>query len=559
MASAPTVRDSKDGFSEERVELQAVLSSPLFQRAPKLSKILAYICEKYFNGKGASLKEYSIAVDALGRAPGFDPQADAIVRVDLHLLRKRLELYYANDGKYRHLRIVLPLGHYVPEFISNNAPGTENVRIPPKAVLSTPSVVHPALPPLEEFSRIAQDVPPLALAPKFKKRKPIFSRPVVLRRVEMWARRRIIFLTAICCIFLGMAGGVAGTVVLYRHLFSGVWVFSNAPKLVRLASAEILQHFSIGGAPDFENRAIRIHCGSAQDYVDSAGFRWSSDRFYSGGNIFQHDVVPILRSADPALYSTGRMGSFRYDVPVSRGTYEVRLLFAETAQDIEDGMRETSFTVGSGAPNMIDVVADAGGTRTATVKIYSNVRPSADRKIHISFRSTVGFLNAIEILPEANGKPGPIRISTLPHMFVDLAGRHWLPDRYFRGGRNIDHVFASDGTDDPLLFSRERFGNFSYSIPVAQGYSYQLTLYMAERYWGPQNSGNGGVGSRIFDVRCDNLELLRNFDLLEAAHDSPVVAARFRHLHPDSTGKLNLQFLPVVNYAVLNALEVEAE
>jgi hypothetical protein len=143
-------------------------------------------------------------------------------------------------------------------------------------------------------------------------------------------------------------------------------------------------------------------------------------------------------------------------------------------------------------------------------------------------------------------------------MFVDLAGRHWLPDRYFRGGRNIDHVFAEDRMD-PLLFSRERFGNFSYSIPVAQGYSYQLTLYMAERYWGPQNSGNGGVGSRIFNVRCDNLELLRNFDLLEAAHDSPVVAARFRHLHPDSTGKLNLQFLPVVNYALLNALEVDAE
>jgi hypothetical protein len=557
MASAPTVRDSKD-FSEERAELQAVLSSPLFQRAPKLSKILAYICEKYFSGKGANLKEYSIAVDALGRAPGFDPQADAIVRVDLHLLRKRLELYYANDGKYRRLRIALPLGHYVPEFISNHAPDAGNMRIPPKPVPSTPNIAHSAPSPLEEFSPIAQDAPPLVLAPKPKKQKLIFMRSVALRRVGVWVRRRNIFLTAICCSFLGMAGGVAGTVVLYRHLFNRVWIFSNTPTPVRLASAEILQHFSIGGAQDFENRAIRIHCGSAQDYVDSAGFRWSSDRYYSGGNVLQHDVVPIFRSADPALYSTGRMGAFHYDIPVSPGTYEVRLLFAETMQDIEDGMREMSFTVGSGTPNMIDVVADAGGTRTATTKIYSNVHPGADRKIHVSFRSTGGFLNAIEILPEPNGRPGPIRISALPHMFIDLAGRHWLPDRYFRGGRNIDHMFALDRTD-PLLFSRERFGNFSYSIPVAQGYSYQLTLYMAERYWGPQNSGNGGVGSRIFNVRCGNLELLHNFDLLEAAHDSPVVVARFRHLHPDSTGKLNLQFLPVINYAVLNALEVEAE
>jgi hypothetical protein len=319
-----------------------------------------------------------------------------------------------------------------------------------------------------------------------------------------------------------------------------------------------LQHFSIGGVPDFEDRAIRIRCGSDQDYVDSSGFRWSADRFYSGGNAFQHDVVQIFRSTDPVLYSTGRMGIFHYDVPVSDGAYEVRLLFAETATDIEDGMREMTFTVGSGNPNMIDVVSDAGGVKTATMKIYSKVRPGTDGKIHIGFRSTGGFLNALEILPELNGKPGAIRISALGHVFVDLAGRHWLSDRYFRGGRNIDHAFTSNRTD-PQLFSRERYGNFSYAIPVAQGYSYQLTLYMAERYWGPQNSGLGGVGSRIFNVRCNDAELLHNFDLLQVAHDSTMVAARFRHLHPDSTGKLNLQFLPVVNYAVLNALEVEAE
>jgi Malectin domain len=557
MASAPTVRDRKDGFCEERAELQAVLSSPLFQRAPKLSKILAYICEKYFSGKGANLKEYSIAVDALGRAPGFDPQADAIVRVDLHLLRKRLELYYAGEGKSRRLRILLPLGHYVPEFVLNNARGADNARIPPKAVFSSSPVIARPLLPLEEFARVAQNAP-VELTPESRKRKPIVTRRVVLHRVAAWVRRRAVVLAAICCGVLGVACGIAGTMVLHRQLFSGSWVFSNSPTPVRLASAEILQHFSIGGPPDFENRAIRIHCGSDHDYVDSAGFRWSSDRFFSGGSAFQHSVVPISRSTDPILYSTGRMGSFHYDVPVSAGVHEVRLLFAETAQDIEDGMRETSFIVGSGMPNMIDVVSDAGGTRTATTKVYSNVRPGADGKIHITFQSTGGFLNAIEILPEITGKPGPIRISTLPHMFVDLAGRHWFPDRYFLGGRNIDHVFAPDRMD-PLLFSRERFGNFSYSIPVAQGYSYQLTLYMAERYWGPKNSGNGGVGSRIFDVRCGDVDLLRHFDLLGSAKDSPVVAVRFHHLHPDSTGKLDLQFLPVVNYAILNALEVEAE
>jgi hypothetical protein len=551
MVSAPAVRDKEDAFCEERAELQAVLSSTLFQRAPKLSKILAYVCEKYFSGRGANLKEYSIAVDALGRAPEFDPQADAIVRVDLHLLRKRLELYYANDGKSRRLRIFLPLGQYVPEFIPNITPAGENVRIAPKRVLSSSTAIAHQVP-------LSPPAAPTLLASSRDKRDFISPRAFVLRQATLWIRHRTAILVATSCLLLGMALGAGGTPLIYRHLFRGLWVFSNAPAPIRVASAEILRHFSIGGAPDFEDRAIRIRCGSDQDYVDSSGFRWKRDHFYSGGDSFRREVVPIFGSPDPILYSTGRAGIFHYDVPVAAGVYEVRLLFAETATDIEDGMRETTFVVGSGNPTTVDVVSDAGGTKTATMKIYSNVHPGADGKIHVNFRSTGGFLNALEILPEPGGKPGPIRISTLPHLFVDLAGRNWLSDRYFRGGRNIDHAFTSNRADPPL-FTRERYGNFSYAIPVDPGYSYQLTLYLAERYWGLQNSGLGGVGSRIFDVRCNDTELLRHFDLSQAARDSTVVAIRFRHLHADSTGKLNLQFLPVVNYALLNALAVEAE
>jgi hypothetical protein len=269
-------------------------------------------------------------------------------------------------------------------------------------------------------------------------------------------------------------------------------------------------------------------------------------------------VTPIFRSADPVLYSTGRQGVFHYDIPVSPGTYEVRLLFAETVPGVEDGMRQTSFIIGAGNSDTVDVVADAGGTETATTKVYSNVRPGADRKIHINFWSTDGFLNALEVVPEINGRPNPVRVSALPNMFADSTGRHWLSDRYFVGGRNINHAFALNRVDPPLL-SRERYGNFTYAIPVASGYSYRLTLYMAERYWGPQNSGLGGVGSRIFSVRCNGTELLHDFDLLKASQDSTAVAVRFQHLRPDSTGKLNLYFLPVTNYAVLNALEVEPE
>jgi hypothetical protein len=73
-----------------RAEVAAVLSSEAFRRSPKLSRLLRYLCDKQFNGLAGEITEYSIALDALGRNAKFDPQQDAVVRVDTHHLRKRL-------------------------------------------------------------------------------------------------------------------------------------------------------------------------------------------------------------------------------------------------------------------------------------------------------------------------------------------------------------------------------------------------------------------------------------------------------------------------------------
>lgn len=97
----------------------------MFQKAPKLSRILSYVCGKYFEGTAENLKQYSIAVEALERAPGFDPQSDAIVRVDLHLLRKRLDNYYAGAGKGHEVQILLPAGRYAPQFIYRHPESAE--------------------------------------------------------------------------------------------------------------------------------------------------------------------------------------------------------------------------------------------------------------------------------------------------------------------------------------------------------------------------------------------------------------------------------------------------
>src|SRR5436305_5066592 len=157
MASVAQIESQKDRFKTEREEVERILASVSFRKAPKLSRILAYICEKYFDGTAENLKEYSIAVEALDRAPGFDPHLDAIVRVDLHLLRKRIESYYNGEGKNHSIRIVLPVGQYTPQFVYSES--VEN-SVPASDMDSDPLLKFPTAAGLSEESSLDEVTPP---------------------------------------------------------------------------------------------------------------------------------------------------------------------------------------------------------------------------------------------------------------------------------------------------------------------------------------------------------------------------------------------------------------
>ena len=100
----------------ERAEVDDILSSGVFGRTNAF-RLLTFVCEKYFEGAIDEIKEYSIAVQALGRPESFDPQVDTIVRVTAHALRKKLDDYYTSAGAEHAVHVCLPPGHYVPKFI----------------------------------------------------------------------------------------------------------------------------------------------------------------------------------------------------------------------------------------------------------------------------------------------------------------------------------------------------------------------------------------------------------------------------------------------------------
>src|SRR6267154_5652908 len=97
-------------FERERLEVATLLATGIFNRAPSLAQLLSYICERHFQGEASQLKEYNIAVEALGRPPEFDQKRDSIVRVEAHRLRKRLREYYEADGRSHPVRIEIPSG-----------------------------------------------------------------------------------------------------------------------------------------------------------------------------------------------------------------------------------------------------------------------------------------------------------------------------------------------------------------------------------------------------------------------------------------------------------------
>ena len=111
----------KFSLEDEKAELQAVLASNLFVRTPSLANLLSYLCRKYFQGQADLLKEYTIGVEAFGRAADFDKKEDSIVRVEIRRLREKLRQYYETEGADHSIRLTIPVGHYVPVFTKNES------------------------------------------------------------------------------------------------------------------------------------------------------------------------------------------------------------------------------------------------------------------------------------------------------------------------------------------------------------------------------------------------------------------------------------------------------
>ncbi|MGD0478885.1 MAG: hypothetical protein ABSA42_01865 [Terracidiphilus sp.] len=110
----PQTKQDRDAILRE---LEAVLASPHFCNSKRYPALLQYIVENTLAGKLDQLKERTLGVEVFERPPTYDTNTDTVVRYTAGEVRKRLLLYYSEHASTSGIRISLPAGSYVAEFL----------------------------------------------------------------------------------------------------------------------------------------------------------------------------------------------------------------------------------------------------------------------------------------------------------------------------------------------------------------------------------------------------------------------------------------------------------
>jgi hypothetical protein len=503
-----------------REELKRLLEGAAFRTSKRCREFLEYIVGHTISGPAGALKERSIGVELFQLPQDFDTGQHTIVRVTANEIRKKLAQHYlAENGAFHPVKIALPPGSYSAEFTWSA--------------------------PVEASDSSQRPGPEIPTHPQDKglpERSSWLSRPMLL---------------GVMAVFL--------IAVAFAFWLGGAQKPSSVDAKAPAVSAPVPNALPALGS-------LRMVAGSTNHYVDRSGRTWGPDRFFSGGNVLVRPSERIFRTLDPDIYRHLRSGDFQYDIPLDPGVYELHLYFAETglsdfisAESSGEGQRLFRvFANGNRILNAFDVVADAAGSNIADERVFRTISPAADGFLHLSFNAmrSTAMLNGIELLPLSGGKVRPVRIRAgWTSSWQDSAGQQWQADSYFLGGNALVRTTnpAQDGNSiapDAAIYTSERWGHFSYAVPVAEG-RFRVTLKFCEAHYGKRNTGVGGPGSRLFDVYSNGVALMRNFDIYkEAGGEGRPIDRTFSGIRPNAQGKIVLSFVPVAGMACVNGIEV---
>jgi hypothetical protein len=133
-----------------------VVAGPHFARSPLLSKFLLFVVAETLEGRAGEITEHQIGVQVFDRPPDYRTLEDNIVRNYARQLRKRLAEHFAEQGSLEPVRIDIPVGGYVPVFVSASDPH------PSESLHPSPVPLTVAVPLSTEGSSSADTLLPVA-------------------------------------------------------------------------------------------------------------------------------------------------------------------------------------------------------------------------------------------------------------------------------------------------------------------------------------------------------------------------------------------------------------
>src|ERR1700722_11376127 len=119
---------------EARAQAARIFQSKTFRSSDVLRHLLSYLIDASIAGTSDDLKEYTVAVDALGKPSSYDPRQESAVRMQVGRLRQKLTEYYRTEGVDDPILVDLPKGGFRVVFEPRKPAFEEEVPLPESTV-----------------------------------------------------------------------------------------------------------------------------------------------------------------------------------------------------------------------------------------------------------------------------------------------------------------------------------------------------------------------------------------------------------------------------------------
>jgi len=155
--------------------------------------------------------------------------------------------------------------------------------------------------------------------------------------------------------------------------------------------------------------------------------------------------------------------------------------------------------------------------------------------------------------PPNSGDFETILINAGGDAFQDFLGRTWMADNFFVGGTTYsDGRFDILGTQDDYIFQTERYGQFSYEIPVPEA-NYEVVIHLSELFF-------ENPGGRTFNIAVEGTVVFNNVDIVQLGGGSNLAALSLETPQFVSDGFLSISFMnsnPKMDNPKVSGIEIK--